>query len=536
MARRRSFCGPLALGAVAALAMSLATAAQASTFLTTTVTRQPMSEPGVVVAPDGTIYVDGPEGLLSSAPTSPSPVFRSEDGGATWTETPLGMRADFPGGGDSQVAIDPASGTLYMTDLWLGDSTVSVSGDKGETWQASPVQGVVVQDRDWIATTGNGIVYHAVHQIPLGLVVSRGSGGLVYPQSTVAATPVDQEGCECPSGDLIAEAGGGAAAGLANATEMVGLIYSTSAGGVKFARSDDSGLSFTNVAIQGESSNETNASFPVVANAGGGHLVASWQNMQGESSSVAYSESSDWGESWAPPRTLVGSGTSVYPWIAARGSKIGISLYHTSAAGTPETVPAGAQWFETYLESTDGGATFSAPVDVAPDLVAKEGPICLEGVECSEDRELGDFQSLAIDNDGNADLAWMHVGDEESSEVLLSREGEGSGGEPSPAGTTSPEAPATLGTKGAALTRRGARQSAAGGGSATSAGRPHARRRLRACLTRARHAAAKQRAAARHRHGRARQRSIRAARRRERKAVAKCRSHTQRRQYPPNDG
>jgi hypothetical protein len=491
-------------------------AAPASAFLTTTVTTQPMSEPGVVVAPDGTLYVDGPEGLLSSAPTSPSPVFRSEDGGATWSETPFGMRADFPGGGDSQVAIDPASGTLYMTDLWLGDSTVSVSSDKGETWQSSPVQGAVAQDRDWIATTGNGIVYHAVHQIPLGLVVSRGSGGLVYPQSTIAATPADQEGCECPSGNVIAEAGGGAA-GLANATEMVGLIYSTSAGGVKFARSDDSGLTFTNVAIQGESSNETNASFPVVANAGGGHLAATWQNMQGESSSIAYSESSDWGESWSPPRTLVSSGTSVYPWIAASGSKIGISLYRTSAAGTPETVPPAAQWFETYLQSTDGGATFSEPVEVDPGLPAKRGPICLEGVECSEGRELGDFQSLAIDNQGNAILAWVHASGEESSEVLFTRQGDGGDG----------------GQTAAASAGEGAR--AVDTKSLPSVRALNARRGLKECFARARRAAVKRLAAARHRHGSAKRRMVRAARGYERRAIARCRRgkhhqrHTQKR-------
>jgi len=42
-------------------------------------------EPGIDVAPDGTIYVNAPAGLLSNLPGSPSFVFRSDDGGATWT-------------------------------------------------------------------------------------------------------------------------------------------------------------------------------------------------------------------------------------------------------------------------------------------------------------------------------------------------------------------------------------------------------------------------------------------------------------------
>lgn len=527
MRRRRSAFRLLALGAAAGLVLLLGPVAEASAFVTTTVTTQSMTEPGVAVAPDGAVYVDGPEGILSTVPTSPSPVFRSEDGGATWTETPFGMRGDFPGGGDSQVAIDPVSGTLYMTDLWLGDSTVSVSTDKGETWQANPLQGVVVQDRDWIATGGNGIVYHGVHQIPAGLVVSRGSGGLAFPQSTVAATPADQEGCICASGNLIVEAGAGEEAlpGLGSATELVGLIYATSTGGIKFARSDDSGLTFANVEIQGESPNETNAAFPVVADAGGGHLVATWQDIEGESSSVAFSESADWGETWSPPRTLVSSGTSVYPWIAARGSKIAISLYHTTATGTPESVPDSAQWFETYLQSTDGGTSFSAPVEVDPGLPAKQGPICLAGVECSENRDLGDFQSLAIDNEGGAGLAWVHVAGEESSEVLFSRQG----GEQDSA-PAKPEAQAAGGITARTPSRRGdGRRAAASRGSSTASASTPARRSLRACLARARHSTARRLAAARRRHGRAKLRSTRAARRRERKAIARCRSRAHRR-------
>src|SRR5438445_7873665 len=82
-------------------------------------------EPGIDVAPNGAIYVNAPAGLLSNLPGSPSLVFRSDDGGATWTLTPPGLRANLPGGGDSDVSIDSVTGTLYMTDLWLGSATVS---------------------------------------------------------------------------------------------------------------------------------------------------------------------------------------------------------------------------------------------------------------------------------------------------------------------------------------------------------------------------------------------------------------------------
>src|SRR3954468_4084483 len=147
--------------------------AQAATFgASVLVSDDNVSEPGVDVAPDGTLYVNGPVGVLSNIPGSPSNVYRSSDGGTTWTKLPASLKANLPGGGDSDIAISP-DGTLSETDLWLGSSTVSTSNDKGQTWTAQPVQGTVVQDRQWVTATSGGRVYHVTHQIPTGLWVSR---------------------------------------------------------------------------------------------------------------------------------------------------------------------------------------------------------------------------------------------------------------------------------------------------------------------------------------------------------------------------
>lgn len=363
-----------------------------------------VGEPGINVGRDGAIYVNGPAGLLSGLPGSASPVFKSNDGGASWVTTDPGQRANLAGGGDSNISIDPTTGNLYMTDLWLGSATVSRSTDGAANWVANPLQGVVVQDRQWVAAAGDGAVYHVTHQIPTGLVVSRSVtplDGLVYPQHVIAATPLDQAGCVCPPGNLIAEAGG-------LLGDQVGVIYATSTGGVNFAHSANSGLSFTNSPVGPASSGTTSANFPVVANAGGGHLVAVWLEINGSTDRVLVNDSHDWGTTWGTPRPLVTTGTSVYPWIDVRGSKVAISLYHTSDTATPDTVSATAQWFESYLESTDGGTSFTPLTTIDP-TPAKTGAVCTSGISCSGSRELGDFQSVTIDPAGRANVAYDRV-------------------------------------------------------------------------------------------------------------------------------
>src|SRR3954470_5398318 len=267
----------LALSAWLLVVVFATGAADAATFSTTVVTGDDAGEPGIAVGKDGAVYINAPSGLLSNLPGSPSWIYKSTNGGGSWTKLDPGLRANLPGGGDVAISIAPDPGTIYGTDLWLGSATVFSSSDGGASWLANPLQGVVVQDRQWVAAAAGGNVYHATHQIPLGLVVSKSTNGLVYPYHTVAATPVDQTGCVCPPGNLIAEGGGG----LLGTTDKVGLIYATSSGGVKFARSTNGGITFTNTDVSPASDADTGGGFPVVANAGGGKLAAAWMEVNG---------------------------------------------------------------------------------------------------------------------------------------------------------------------------------------------------------------------------------------------------------------
>jgi len=401
--RRRRLAAAIAAasaaGGLAALSPIATGVANAATFGSpVVVSGDDASEPGIDVAPDGTLYINAPVGLLATIPGSPSDVFRSDDGGTTWKKLPASLKASLPGGGDSDIAVS-ADGTLSETDLWLGSSTVSTSSDKGQTWLANPLQGIVGQDRQWVTATSGGRVYHVVHQIPTGLWVSRSiDGGLTYPQHNLAASALDQTGCICPPGNMVSEDGG-------LTGDKVGGVYATSDGGVGFYRSTNGGLTFTNTRPAPASSATTSDAFPSVATDGHDHLAVVWEADTGNSATVWLNTSNDFGATWGTPRQIVSSGTSLYPWVAYQGSKVAVSLYHTSASGTPDTVPSNAQWFESYTESIDSGATFSAlqTVDSTP---VKTGPVCTGGINCSANRELGDFQQVAIDTGGHAVMSY----------------------------------------------------------------------------------------------------------------------------------
>jgi hypothetical protein len=349
------------------------------------------SEPTIDAAPDGTLYVTGTTGLcVGCVPLSIGAVYRSDDGGATWRTTPSSLRQIAVGGGDIDLVVAP-NGSIATTDLWLGNSSVAVSADKGETWLASPLQGVPVQDRQWLAATPSGY-YHVVHQVPLGDVVSFSQDGLVYPIQTLGASPLDQTGCICAPGNIVAEGGG-------LLGDRIAFVYPTTTRGVGVSRSSNGGLTWS-VSYPGQSVNAGGVTgFPAIATDGFGRLAAVWQ--PDGSGDVYLVTSSNFGASWTAPRLIENAGTSVYPWVAYRNGKIAVSYYHTSAtASAADDVPESASWTISYRDSVDN---FVSRADIE---TIKNGPICTMGLGCSEDRELGDFQSVDLTPAGKAVIAY----------------------------------------------------------------------------------------------------------------------------------
>ena len=382
---------PTARALLLAISVGVLTVAPPSSATTfgspSIVTSEDVRDPDVEVA-SGRIYV----GAVGGFPTA-SRVYRSADGGATWVTPPLLGGSLMPGGLAYDLTVARDTGALAFTDLWGGSSTVGRSTDGGSTWTKQPFQGEVAQDRPWVAAAGGNVVYHATHAIGAGIVVARSiDGGLTYGTRMVVA-PDATRGCVCPSGNVVASG------------DRFAVGYSTSTG-VAVARSANGGLTVTTSVVDPTGGFSTLDSFPVLAYGGGSSLALTWLETGTTSSRVRLSVSPDWGATWSSPVSVVTAGASAHPWVAMSGSLVGISLYHTTSTGAPDTVPSSAVWYESYVESTNAGSTWSG-VQRADASPVKTGPICTGGTNCSGDDELGTRQAMAFDAGGKPNIVYV---------------------------------------------------------------------------------------------------------------------------------
>src|SRR5438552_12796307 len=112
-------------------------------------------EPSIAIG-SGRIVITAPNGLLTTATADqPSPIWASTNGGTSF-DGPIfpadaGVVDQALGGGDTDVLMD-ASGNIFQTDLWLGDTTMRVSTDGGQTWLSNVAgHSSPGDDRPWLA-------------------------------------------------------------------------------------------------------------------------------------------------------------------------------------------------------------------------------------------------------------------------------------------------------------------------------------------------------------------------------------------------
>lgn len=367
------------------------------------------SEPYLVIDPEGRLVLSAMPGNTPERPVGMPWVSRlwiSEDGGASWRSSvpnaPLLPNGVGFGGGDSAPAVAP-DGTLYVSDLWVGSSAVSVSRDHGRTWTTTPLSSTVpYHDRQWMAVDGDGRAYVVSRALfpPVAEWVHRSDDGGQSWQLVGRAWTMDaSRGAGWTNGNVAWDA-------HANALRTVFTCANRS---ICLATSTDAGVTWTHeVAVT--RAVDPGTIFPVLAvdDAGGLHLA--WS----EETDGAYHvwAASRAGERWGEPRRVSGSeGTHVLPWmVAGAAGRVAIAWYATDAEGDPNDAAAmkGAQW-HVHVAHTENGERWVATRATTDSI--HEGTVSTRGAgaaasQDAPDWSLGDMLTLALAPDGRVHVAF----------------------------------------------------------------------------------------------------------------------------------
>jgi len=390
-----------------------------------------LGEPSLAQDQSGRLIVTAPQSL-GNISGGGSPVWTSTSGGASWSG-PVHPTGDPVSGGDTDLAVDSA-GDIFQADLWLGNSAMAVSTDHGASFVANEYGHTQPgDDRPWLAYSAKDNALYMVYDGVDAVHVAK-SAPLVAPQAGVllaqdvpviaesavsvgigisgVSAPVRQ--CVCPPGGIAVDPSSGS----------VYVTYSkqnggADGGGVGVARSDDGGLTWTNMSIPGTGS--TGSAFdvewnfaPVKVDSNGTVYVA-WGEGRNISSGVAnggvvikYAYSTDKGAHWSAPVTLsTSSGTATFPTLdVVSPGVIDVAWYGTSATGDPNTVPASASWDVDETQVT--AANTASPAFTPQTAVSGIHSGCIQtgGTAGCSDRSLLDFFQLVVDGAGKANVIY----------------------------------------------------------------------------------------------------------------------------------
>jgi hypothetical protein len=269
-------------------------------------------EPMLVQHPDGTIFVAG---YGANVPC----LWRSGDGGATWTRVQVGTEAEGAiGNSDVDLAVSP-SGTLYFVVMTFDRAkeegigiAVGASRDVGATWTWTQLSNDRYDDRPWVKVGPDGAA-HAIWNDGSGVsyAVSRDDGATWQEQPRIHPQ------------------GGSSHLAIATTGEIAVRISPISAsahmqheGVDRIAVSTDGGASWEKHAAPGERT----WTFPYVENDpmprwveplawdASGALYYLWTNPAG----LWLAQSTDRGATWMTWQIAQGGELRYFPYLTAR--------------------------------------------------------------------------------------------------------------------------------------------------------------------------------------------------------------------------
>jgi hypothetical protein len=424
----KRFAAASALAAIAALVVAATAAAGRAPNTTTAFTNTPLiatwqppagtssspiqnstgnSEPAIAFGQDGAMAVDGLawlpyqvnlwKGRFGSTP--------SYFGAMDTNIAGHGNGRTTLGDGDADVEITSA-GTTLLADLDIvvnpifNNAQLGVSVTrcpKATTGPAGCTTSILDQagaDREWITSYKNNVwvAYHDSQNSTMIRVKKSTDDGRTWSSS---GSPLTGQG------DVTGNSTFNNSVGPIVADPTTGDVYVAFMGGeqqtkccsaaynnVYVARSTDGGDHYSVTQVFHAPAFTDLANFwPVIAvDSVTGQLWVAWTDRHG----VYVSSSSNHGASWSAALKVSNATTTVMPWVAARGGKVDVVYYGSSASSTDDP---SAVW-NTYDSQLNGIGWTIKQVSNTPNRV---GIVCLNGSACTANRELLDLFEVAED-------------------------------------------------------------------------------------------------------------------------------------------
>jgi hypothetical protein len=398
-------------------------------------------EPSLALDPDGAIYVTGPTSIPHDPSISGSPLWKSTDGGLHFTGPvatgTAGLTAAEFGGGDSDLVFD-SNGVLYLVSLWLGNSQIAVSTDKGASFVAQPLAHVTpVDDRPWIThdpvTDSLYLVWDGGDGLHVGRTLLRDKtagtpahevGSLLFAQDVVAVPETPVGGSAVPDGGGITRQCVCAPGTIAvDPAGNVFIAYSSQLG-MAVATSRDQGLTWTQSVVPHTATGsafDLGYVFQTIRSDGDGNLYLTWSQGPAEGPiHVYFSYLPSGASTWHEPIRVSTTKNAVFGTLATfpnRSNAVDIAYYGTDDfVGQPNTASESTRWNLYLAQSLDplGGGPFVTKVALP---AVHDGAIETGGLGGAADRSLGDFFGLVVDPNGLADIVTA-VGNVESGTTI----------------------------------------------------------------------------------------------------------------------
>ena len=361
-----------------------------------------------------TRYGVDPPGCASHCPSPFITLTSSTDGGRTFgAQVPLclclGSKAQY----DPTIEVVPNTGAVYSAflngDRHDGFSAVfTKSSDHGRTWSA-PVHvygSVSWTDKPEIATSASGKDVYISWNGPQG-------GDLYVGQShDYGATWTQQKLSDSKRYYYAYDArvlGDGTVVFSESSVEYSGAKNVQGEVWHHAVVSRDNGSTWENVVVAKVPVGETCVAAgckpdfyigqtSVVSDAPG-HLVFAYEGPQtgGAPQRIYVSSSSDEGRTWSPGVPLsVAAENATGPRLASFGGSTRLWYMQTAAGDNPDA------WNVWYRSSTDGGATWSAPVRISDAPAGAAGYVGTDGFE----EIYGDYGEIGVTNTGKTFATW----------------------------------------------------------------------------------------------------------------------------------